>query len=207
MLATLLISQTGISEQKVVFEKLDNLRLIVLTDIENEPDDDILMVHLMTYANVLVIEGLVATTSCWQRNAFADWHTHEVGDTYGKVRDNLLKHESSYPSLKHIKGHIKKGVSAFAGNTSQDIVHIKVKPEETVELSAAGKHDSDGDNVTYQGFVYPEVGSYKTAFHRNRIEIKNPEAQQASFIAPKVDSPEIIHFILEVKDDGNPRFL
>ena len=41
LLATLLISQTGIAEQKVVFEKLDKPRLIVLTDIENEPEETV----------------------------------------------------------------------------------------------------------------------------------------------------------------------
>lgn len=38
-------------------------RLIVLTDIGNEPDDSESMVRLLTYANDIQIEGLVASTS------------------------------------------------------------------------------------------------------------------------------------------------
>jgi len=91
LLATLPVSQTNIAEQKFVLEKLDKPHMGVSTDIENESDDAMSMVHLMTYANVLDIEGLVTTTSCWQRNIIADWRIHEFMDTYGKVRDNLLR--------------------------------------------------------------------------------------------------------------------
>ena len=92
------------------FAELPKPRLLVLTDIENEPDDAMSMVRLMTYANVLDIEGLVATTSCWQRDAIADWRIHEIVDAYGKVRDNLMKHEKGYPTHGEMKALIKKGI-------------------------------------------------------------------------------------------------
>lgn len=38
-------------------------RLIILTDMENEPDDAQTMVKLLMYSNELDIEGLIATTS------------------------------------------------------------------------------------------------------------------------------------------------
>ena len=44
-------------------------RLLVLTDIANEPDDQMSMVRLLVYANQLDIAGLVATTSTWMKNA------------------------------------------------------------------------------------------------------------------------------------------
>ena len=88
-------------------------RILILTDIENEPDDAQSMVRLMTYANVLDIEGLVATTSCWKRTSIADWRIHEIVDAYGKVRDNLEKHEPGYPSHQMLKSRIKKGVPLF----------------------------------------------------------------------------------------------
>jgi len=43
-------------------------RLLVLTDIANEPDDQMSMVRLLVYSNQYDIEGLVATTSTWMRN-------------------------------------------------------------------------------------------------------------------------------------------
>jgi hypothetical protein len=38
-------------------------RVIILTDIENEPDDTESMIRLLLYSNLMDIKGLVATTS------------------------------------------------------------------------------------------------------------------------------------------------
>src|SRR4051812_28998784 len=38
-------------------------RLLVLTDIANEPDDQMSLVRLLVYSNQIEIEGLVASTS------------------------------------------------------------------------------------------------------------------------------------------------
>ena len=46
-------------------------RVLVLTDIENEPDDAQSMVRFLTYANQFDIEGLVATTSIHQQTKTA----------------------------------------------------------------------------------------------------------------------------------------
>lgn len=94
-------------------------------------------------------------------------------------------------------------VAAFRNDKSKAIVHLSVKSGEVVNLDATGTYDPDGDSIAYQWFVYPEVGSYKLSFF-HKIELENPHAREASFIAPTVDSPETIHVILEVKDDGSP---
>lgn len=92
------------------------IRVVVLTDIENEPDDAQSLVRFLTYSNQWDIEGIVATTSCWQRNQIADWRIYEILEGYGKVRDNLLKHEPGYPSKKHLTGIVKKGYPDFGMN-------------------------------------------------------------------------------------------
>jgi hypothetical protein len=88
-------------------------RVLVLTDIENEPDDAESLVRFLLYSNMFDVEGLVATTSCWQRDKIADWRIHEIVDAYGKVRDNLEKHETGYPSYDHLKSVIKRGYPDF----------------------------------------------------------------------------------------------
>ncbi|MEQ8338556.1 MAG: DUF1593 domain-containing protein, partial [Cyclobacteriaceae bacterium] len=88
-------------------------RVFVLTDIENEPDDAQSLVRFMTYANQWDVEGLVATTSCWQRDETAEWRIHEIIDAYGKVRDNLEVHEKGYPTYEYMKSIIKIGVPKF----------------------------------------------------------------------------------------------
>ena len=72
-------------------------RVVVLTDIENEPDDAMSMVRFLTYANQWDVEGLVATTSVHQKDKTAAWRIREIVEAYGKVRDNLEKHEPGYP--------------------------------------------------------------------------------------------------------------
>ena len=39
-----------------------------MTDIANEPDDQMSMVRFLVYSNQFDVEGLVATTSTWMRN-------------------------------------------------------------------------------------------------------------------------------------------
>ncbi|XAW90370.1 nucleoside hydrolase-like domain-containing protein [Vibrio sp. CDRSL-10 TSBA] len=46
----------------------DNDRMIVLTDIGNEPGDSQFLVRLLTYSNEFEIEKLIAITSTWQRD-------------------------------------------------------------------------------------------------------------------------------------------
>ena len=42
-------------------------RVLVLTDIGNEPDDQMSLTRFLLYSNEFDIEGLVATTSTWQK--------------------------------------------------------------------------------------------------------------------------------------------
>ncbi|NBA85217.1 DUF1593 domain-containing protein [Emticicia sp. CRIBPO] len=88
-------------------------RVFVLTDIENEPDDAMSYVRFLTYANQFDTEGIVATTSCWQRTKTAEWRLHDITEAYGKVRDNLEIHEGGYPTEKFIHSIIKKGLPVF----------------------------------------------------------------------------------------------
>ena len=72
-------------------------RVLVLTDIENEPDDAMSMVRFLTYANQWDVEGLLATTSTHLRNKTAAWRIRQIVRAYGQVRNNLLLHEKGYP--------------------------------------------------------------------------------------------------------------
>jgi hypothetical protein len=84
-------------------------RVIVLTDIENEPDDAMSTVRFLTYSNQFDIEGLVATTSVHQKNKVASWRLKEIVEAYGKVQPNLLLHEQGFPSSKNLLSLIKDG--------------------------------------------------------------------------------------------------
>lgn len=88
-------------------------RVLVLTDIENEPDDAQSMVRFLTYSNTWDVEGLVATTSIHQKKKIAAWRIKEIVNAYGKVRNNLLLHEKGYPDTTYLKSIIKESYPDF----------------------------------------------------------------------------------------------
>jgi hypothetical protein len=88
-------------------------RLVVLTDIENEPDDSQSIIRLLTYANQLDIEGIIATTSVHLPDRVAPETLHKLVDAYGLVQPNLLKHEPGYPAAQSLKAVIKKGLPKY----------------------------------------------------------------------------------------------
>lgn len=90
-------------------EDPDKHRLIVLTDIEADPDDSQSLIRLLLYSNVIEIEGLIATTSTHQRGRVAPESIHDIIDTYERVRPNLLKHEEGFPSGKELHDLVKRG--------------------------------------------------------------------------------------------------
>src|SRR5262245_15123440 len=74
-----------------------NPRVVVLSDIGNEPDDQMSFVRLLLYSNELDLEALIATTSTWQKNKVQPETMHELIAAYGEVRSNLLKHAADWP--------------------------------------------------------------------------------------------------------------
>tara|TARA_R110002050_G_scaffold243212_2_gene379686 strand:+ start:23235 stop:24665 length:1431 start_codon:yes stop_codon:yes gene_type:complete len=88
-------------------------RVFVLTDIENEPDDAMSMVRFLVYANNYYIEGLATTTSIHQQTEIATWRIKEIVEAYSKVRNNLEKHESGFPTGDYLKSIITEGLPEY----------------------------------------------------------------------------------------------
>ena len=91
-------------------------RVIVLTDIENEPDDAMSLVRFLTYANQWDVEALIASTSVHQKNKIAPWRIREIVEAYGKVRDNLELHEKGFPQSAELLSVIKDGLALYGMN-------------------------------------------------------------------------------------------
>src|SRR5581483_7945770 len=91
----------------------DRPRLVVLTDIGGDPDDQQSMIRLMLYSNEFDIEGLIAsaagTPGELKKDVVRPELIREIVQAYGKVRDNLLQHAPGYPSEKHLLDCIKSG--------------------------------------------------------------------------------------------------
>lgn len=88
-------------------------RLLVLTDIEADPDDTQSLIRLLLYANEIDIEGLVATTSVHQKSRIAPESLRRVIAEYEKVRDNLARHEPGYPSAASLDALVGSGQPGY----------------------------------------------------------------------------------------------
>jgi Protein of unknown function (DUF1593) len=64
--------------------------MIVISDIGNEPDDQMSLVRLLLYSKEIDVEGLIASTSTWQRNVVHPETMRALIQAYGQVRPNLL---------------------------------------------------------------------------------------------------------------------
>ena len=67
-------------------------RVIVLTDISNEPDDEESLVRFLVYSNEYDVEGLVATTSTWLKKGPREDLIHRDIAAYAQVRDNPVSY-------------------------------------------------------------------------------------------------------------------
>ncbi|MDO8587714.1 MAG: DUF1593 domain-containing protein [Armatimonadota bacterium] len=75
----------------------------------------------------------------------------------------------------------------------------KVASGGIAQLDATGSTDPDGDKLACDWYFYREPSSY-----RGELAIEHGDNGRARFRAPRVDSPQTIHIILTVTDDGFP---
>ena len=97
----------------IIFAQQQKHRVMVLTDIEADPDDAQSMVRFLMYSNQWDIEGLIATTSIHQKTRVAPESIEKILLAYGKIQPNLLKHEKGYPSYEQLKPKVKKGLPVY----------------------------------------------------------------------------------------------
>jgi hypothetical protein len=88
-------------------------RLIVLSDIEADPDDTQSFVRLLLYSDQIDIEGLIATTSCWHKTNVNPESIKKIIQAYGKIQPNLTRHESGFPGEEKLLMLVKQGLPKY----------------------------------------------------------------------------------------------
>jgi hypothetical protein len=113
-------------------------RVVVISDIGNEPDDQMSFVRLLLYSNELDLEAMIATTSTWQKKATHPETMRQLIDAYAQVRPNLLRHAQGWPEAADLAARVFAGQSAYGlaatgpGRTSEGAMAL---------LRAAAKDD------------------------------------------------------------------
>jgi len=114
-------------------------RVIVISDIGNEPDDQMSFVRLLLYSNEFDIEGLIAATSTWQRTATHPETMHALIQAYRQVRPNLLLHATGWPTAEDLDRLV------FTGQPGYGMAAIgpdKLSPGAESILRAGEREDS-----------------------------------------------------------------
>src|SRR5262245_8575372 len=92
---------------------VEKQRVVVLTDIANEPDDQMSMVRFLVYANEFDVEGLVAGTSTWMRNRVRPDVIQHVIDAYDGVLPTLSKHARGFPAAADLRAVVTTGQPGY----------------------------------------------------------------------------------------------
>lgn len=88
-------------------------RVIVLSDIEADPDDTQSFIRLFLYANQIDIAGLVATTSTHMKTAIHPESIRRIIDAYGKVQSTLALHEQGFPAAATLTSLVREGQPGY----------------------------------------------------------------------------------------------
>ena len=100
---------------------------------------------------------------------------------------------SSYADANH------HPIAIVNGDTTREVITMDVAAGSTVELSAAGTSDPDGDGLSYDWWFYDEPSSYNGA-----VTIQGSDSEAASVEVPSGAGGQNLHIILEVVDGGTP---
>jgi hypothetical protein len=88
-------------------------RLVVLSDIGGDPDDQQSLIRLMVYANEFEIEGLIATASGTpgelKKAVTRPDLMLQIIAGYEEVLDNLQRHATGWPSAEQLRRAVKSG--------------------------------------------------------------------------------------------------
>jgi len=108
---------SGCPAQPIPPTHIDNFtghpRVIVLSDIGNEPDDQMSFVRLLIYSNELDIEATIASTSTWQKTATHPETMRQLIDAYARVRPSLLLNASGWPEADDLRSRVFTGQGAY----------------------------------------------------------------------------------------------
>ena len=103
----------AVTTTHAIAQPSNRLRVVVLTDIEADPDDTQSLVRFLLYSNQWDVEGIIATTSIHQKTRVEPESIDKVLKAYQQVQPNLLKHEKGYPTYEQLKSKVKSGLAVY----------------------------------------------------------------------------------------------
>ncbi|HEU4389875.1 MAG TPA: DUF1593 domain-containing protein, partial [Blastocatellia bacterium] len=146
----------------------------MLTDIGNEPDDQMSFVRLLLYSNELELEGLVATTSTWQKNRVQPETLRKLIAAYGEVRPNLMKHALDWPVAATLDSLVTSGQPSYG---MAGVGPDKMSPGAEAIIRAVDRPDSRPVWISVWG------GANTLAQALSRVRTSRTSAEVDKFVA------------------------
>jgi hypothetical protein len=166
-----------------------NPRVVVLSDIGNEPDDQMSFVRLLLYSNELDLEALIATTSTWQKNKVEPETMRQIIAAYGQVRANLLKHAEGWPEAAQLDAIVTSGQPAYG---MAAVGPGKMSPGAEAIIRATDRNDPRPLWITIWG------GANTLAQTLQHVRATRPAAEVGSFVA------KLRVYSISDQDDAGP---
>lgn len=159
--------QTGIGQMTATPKgpRKDDPRLIVMADMGNEPDEEQQMTHLLMYANMVDLEGLIACSGKYLHADRDDGRTevhpelfHRLLDGYAKVHANLRQHAKGWPAPDYLRSIIKAGTVDYGikavepgrSNEASKLIEASILKDDPRKLYIVG---NAGTNTLAQALV------------------------------------------------------
>ncbi len=189
---------------------VEKTRVLVMTDIANEPDDQMSMVRFLVYANQFDIEGLVATTSTWMRNRVRPDVIRTLLDAYEAVQPNLLKHQPGFPAAAALRGIVVPGQTGYG---MAAVGPDKMSPGAELIIKAAEKADArplwisawGGTNTLAQALLHVRMtrSAAQLATFVSRLRVYAISDQDDAGPWLRREFPELHYIVMPSTPDGD----
>ena len=144
--------------------------------------------HTQTSRDCITLEN--QPTHCSQQATIWRWRKHFQHDFAARM-DWCI--EPEYSLANH------NPVAVLNGDRSKRILEMEASTNQSINLSATGSSDPDGDNFSYHWFIYTEACTEGTKSQLNTA------AGEEVILDIHTDSQSVdIHVILQIEDQGTP---
>ena len=154
------------------------IRVVVLTDIANEPDDQMSMVRFLVYSNQFDVEGLVATTSTWMRNKV---RPDVIRHPHRRVRSGAAQpveaRSRGFPGASALRGVVASGqpgfgMAAVGSGKMSDGAEAIIRAADKPDAVRCGSRVWGGANTLAQALLH--VRDTRTPEQAERVRREAP---------------------------------
>ena len=154
---------------------VERQRVVVMTDIANEPDDQMSMVRFLVYSNQFDVEGLVATTSTWMKNKVRPDVIRTLLEAYRTVQPNLLLHQPGFPTADALEsvvapGQPAYGMAAVGADKMSDGAALIIRAAEKADPRPVWVTAWGGTNTLAEALLHARATKTPAATRRARLE-------------------------------------